>query len=45
LDLKEKVAKARHARERAAAGLPETEAEKPMEALDLFSMKRKRRRT
>ncbi|KAE8268037.1 hypothetical protein A4X09_0g4310 [Tilletia walkeri] len=45
LDLKEKVAKARHARERAAAGLPETEEQRPMEALDMFSMKRKRRRT
>jgi len=45
IELKEKVAKARHAKERAAAGLPAEEEAKPTGALDLFAMKRKRKRS
>ncbi|KAK0535408.1 putative U3 small nucleolar RNA-associated protein 7 [Tilletia horrida] len=45
IELKEKVAKARHAKERAAAGLPaEADEDRPVGALDLFTMKRQRRR-
>ncbi|KAK0553270.1 putative U3 small nucleolar RNA-associated protein 7 [Tilletia horrida] len=45
IELKEKVAKARHAKERAAQGLPAEEEAPPTGALDLFTMKKKRRRT